>query len=574
MEYFKILNLIKEPFSNSPEPEFFYESLQHVQCLQNLELAIRLRRGLNVVIGDVGTGKTTLCRQLINKFDEYDNIKTFLLLDPTFTSPIEFLTALFNVFGIKEIPDGTASEWQLKEMVKNYIFEQGVVKDNTVVLIIDEGQKIPDMCLEILREFLNYETNEYKLLQIVVFAQREFQNTLRERSNFADRINFLYELGPLNFNDTRSMIRYRIMKASKSGEIPLHFTYPAMRAIYDTTGGYPRKIVMLCHQIMLAVIVQNRTKVRWSLVHACARRKMSETKMVIPWKKIAVYSMLFAMLLILSFGTGTIKSVINSGVLYILNIPTIEEKSLLHDEGRTVVRQSIRPKENRGRIHVIETQKIRYAKPVEPVADETENKIEPDRSIKVHVIQSTGVREADAALPPESDAVPPAVEHPSILGQLRVEEGWIVSKMIAEVYGYYNPDFLRRVKKVNPHIEDLNHVETGYIIKFPAIPIKVDLKPCEYWVQVSEKGTLTEAQKYLQQYAGKTPSVQLVPNWNSRNGLRFSILLRDSFMSEASARRAITSLPPDFEGATIRSSWLNNTVFFTNFRTSERGERY
>jgi general secretion pathway protein A len=207
MEYFKILNLNKEPFSNSPEPEFFYESLQHVQCLQNLELAIRLRRGLNVVIGDVGTGKTTLCRQLINKFDGYNNVKTFLLLDPAFTTPTEFLTALFKMFGIDTIHDSSATEWQLKEVIKNYIFEQGVVKDNTVVLIIDEGQKIPDMCLEILREFLNYETNEYKLLQIVIFAQREFENTLRERSNFTDRINFLHELGPLNFRDTRSMIR-------------------------------------------------------------------------------------------------------------------------------------------------------------------------------------------------------------------------------------------------------------------------------------------------------------------------------------------------------------------------------
>ncbi|MBN2686747.1 MAG: AAA family ATPase, partial [Deltaproteobacteria bacterium] len=69
MEYFKILNLIKEPFSNSPEPEFFYDSPQHVNCLQNLEMAIRLRRGLNVIVGEVGTGKTTLCRRLINQFD-------------------------------------------------------------------------------------------------------------------------------------------------------------------------------------------------------------------------------------------------------------------------------------------------------------------------------------------------------------------------------------------------------------------------------------------------------------------------------------------------------------------------
>jgi len=102
MEYFRILNLIKEPFSNSPEPEFFYQSPQHVKCLQNLELAIRLRRGLNVVIGDVGTGKTTLCRRLIGKFDGDENVKTHLLLDPCFSNSVEFLSAVRRMFGLEE----------------------------------------------------------------------------------------------------------------------------------------------------------------------------------------------------------------------------------------------------------------------------------------------------------------------------------------------------------------------------------------------------------------------------------------------------------------------------------------
>ena len=98
MDYFRILNLKKEPFSNSPEPEFFFQSSKHLGCLQKLELAVRLRRGLNVVIGDVGTGKTTLCRQLILKFagSEHDsgNTETHLLMDPAFTNPVEFLSAV------------------------------------------------------------------------------------------------------------------------------------------------------------------------------------------------------------------------------------------------------------------------------------------------------------------------------------------------------------------------------------------------------------------------------------------------------------------------------------------------
>ena len=76
MEYFSILNLDQEPFSNSPDPEYFFRSQQHMGCLQKLELSLRLRRGLNVVIGDVGTGKTTLCRQLIRNFADDKDYET------------------------------------------------------------------------------------------------------------------------------------------------------------------------------------------------------------------------------------------------------------------------------------------------------------------------------------------------------------------------------------------------------------------------------------------------------------------------------------------------------------------
>ena len=92
MDYFSILNLNKEPFSNSPDPEYFFQSQQHLGCLQKLELSFRLRRGLNVVIGDVGTGKTTLCRQLIRQFatDTDKEYETHLILDPYFSSPLSF----------------------------------------------------------------------------------------------------------------------------------------------------------------------------------------------------------------------------------------------------------------------------------------------------------------------------------------------------------------------------------------------------------------------------------------------------------------------------------------------------
>ena len=94
MDYFSILNLKQEPFSNSPDPDFFFHSREHLECLQRLELSLLLRRGLNVIIGDVGTGKTTLCRQLIRRFARRDEINTHLVLDPYFVDAYEFLSSV------------------------------------------------------------------------------------------------------------------------------------------------------------------------------------------------------------------------------------------------------------------------------------------------------------------------------------------------------------------------------------------------------------------------------------------------------------------------------------------------
>lgn len=269
MEYYQILNFKKEPFSNSPEPEFLFQSPQHTTCLQMLELAVRLRRGLNVVIGDVGTGKTTLCRKLIQDFSRVEadssEIETHLLLDPALASTQEFLQTVAVLLGIKDF-DSKQDEWHLKETIKNYLFGKGVDEGKIVVLIIDEGQKIPEACIEVLREFLNYETNSQKLLQIIIFAQKEFQVTLKKHHNLTDRVNCLYYLKALSFRQMRAMINYRIGIARDSETTQSLFSFWGLVLIYVSTGGYPRKIVSLCHQVILMLIIRGRKKAGLMLV--------------------------------------------------------------------------------------------------------------------------------------------------------------------------------------------------------------------------------------------------------------------------------------------------------------------
>ena len=270
MDYFQLLDLKKEPFSNSPDPEFFYGSRQHLGCLQKLELSVRLRRGLNVITADVGMGKTTLCRQLIRRFAADKDVQTHLLLDPACSSAHEFLCIIAQMFNLP-VNQEKDTERQLKERIKDFLFTQGVEEDKVTALIIDEGQKLPYHCLEVLREFLNYETNSNKLLQIVIFAQTEFDEILEDHHNFADRVSLYHRISPLSYKETKALVRFRLREAAE-GVVPAIFSETGFWAVHQATGGYPRKIIELGYRVLLALIVQSRRKASWRLVRACAKR--------------------------------------------------------------------------------------------------------------------------------------------------------------------------------------------------------------------------------------------------------------------------------------------------------------
>jgi len=205
MDYYKILNFNIEPFSNSPDPGLFYNSPQHLEILQKLEISIRLKRGLNIITGDIGTGKTTISRQLIQKISNDDSMKFYLVLDPGFSSPLFFLKYILHLFDPEKRHESN-DETILKETIKEHIFTYGVDKNINIILIIDEGQKLSLSCIEVLRELLNFETNNEKLLQIIILAQKEFNISLEQIANFKDRINFYYQLNPLNFKESKNLI--------------------------------------------------------------------------------------------------------------------------------------------------------------------------------------------------------------------------------------------------------------------------------------------------------------------------------------------------------------------------------
>ncbi len=535
MDYFRLLNLTSEPFSNSPDPDFFFQSDQHRACLQKLELALRLRRGLNVVIGQIGTGKTTLCRQLLRRLPDSEDFVPHLILDPAFASASDLLRTLVKTMTGRR-PGENTGDTELKEIIKDYLFSMGVEENKTIVLVIDEGQKLPGPCLEQLRELLNYETNNFKLLQIVIFAQPEFEQAMARHPNFTDRINLLYLLGPLDFKNTKQMIDYRLKRAGCAGGWRSLFTLPAIRAIYRITGGYPRKIINLCHHCILGLIVKDAKRVDRSLVLATARRNLMPISPVLkaaPW-----------------LATGAVLAA--ALAVFLVVVP-----GAFRLEGRRIAK-------------MIPTSAVSRPATRDPLPE-----AEPEAAIGSDAVKlppdPPSVNESLSRPEPTGQTVAEAESHagdlPASIGKIRVRRNDTLADLIGTVYGTFNPGLLKRVLDFNPDIRNPDTIRVGQQVSFPAVSVACDppaLEAC--WIKIANAPTLSTAVEMLERLARLNPvPLQLLVSWNQQRGLAYEILVRGYFESTGASDSTIDQLVtfPGQEPECI-TGWPRETVFFSN----------
>ena len=262
MSYYSVLGLQREPFSTSPDPSFFFRSSSHLQALNRLEIAIRLKRGLCLILGDVGTGKTTLARTLLSNVQHDDELVFHLIMDPWYETEYQFLQSLCRMF---EVRPAFKSTLDCREAIEHYLFQKGVTEGKTIVLLIDEGQKLSLDMLENLRVLLNYETNEYKLLQVVIFSQMELLPRITRIKNFIDRVALKYIVNPLDEQETAQLIQFRLEAAGLVNGATF-FTPEAMHAIHQFTQGYPRKIAMICHNALESLVMREQSVIDAPLI--------------------------------------------------------------------------------------------------------------------------------------------------------------------------------------------------------------------------------------------------------------------------------------------------------------------
>lgn len=561
MEYFKLLQLKREPFSNSPDPEYFFLSSRHQECLQKLELALRLKRGLNVVMGEVGTGKTTLCRELIRKFSAEPDIETHLILDPSFGSSEEFLRLLYALFHEEEATPAM-SALALKEHIQHALLTKGVDQQRTVILIIDEGQKISAPCVEILRELLNFETNQFKLLQIVIFAQLEFARVLESHANFADRINLLHHLTPMDFKDTRRMIQHRLKLSSTTAKPRDLFTLPALWAIYRATHGYPRKIIHLCHQSMLAMLIQNRTQAGWKLIRSCKQRLMRKQT---PWIRRLVTGgvLAAAILLMVAFLPQYLGRDWNRPTL----APIFKIQAPIEAKPATEVQLHAASNS------VLEITPLPTISPPPAMVETVESASAPSGaalteppSLPAAVAAEEGSSQTVAASEPPP-AIEAAAQPPLMLGELPVKPGDTLTHLVRLVYGGNDSRCLHSVLAANPDIENPNTIDLKDVVTFPLVVFQWDGKPLnQHRVVLEELDTLARARDRFMDVSRMTRTpLRLFCYWTPVNGLRFQLSMATRFDSLGDAQQALAALPaPLAANAGIRSGWPEGALLFSD----------
>jgi general secretion pathway protein A len=254
--YLDFYGFREPPFSLTPDPRFLFLSERHREALEHLLYGIRERKGFIQITGEVGAGKTTLCRAALERLGP--SYRTALILNPVLSSP-QLLRTILVELGIE--PPGRSDRAVYLEQLNEFLLAQ-VPLGRDVVLIIDEAQDLSAELLEQVRLLSNLETDRQKLIQIVLLGQPELKAMLDDPQlrQLRQRITVRYHLTPLDRDETELYVNWRMQVAGGNGRPT--FTPWAMRRIHRYAGGVPRLINAVCDTALLAGYVAGEDHLR------------------------------------------------------------------------------------------------------------------------------------------------------------------------------------------------------------------------------------------------------------------------------------------------------------------------
>jgi general secretion pathway protein A len=292
MDYLKFFNLTDDPFRLTPDPLYFYPSQEHNEILTSLNYAIEQKEGFSLVVGEPGTGKTTILRILIDNWK--DKAEIALIMTPRL-SPEEFLQAVLEDINVK-LPSVNKNE-----MIKAFrdILIRHSETGRRIIIIVDEAQDVPDETLEELRLLSNLETEKEKLLQIILIGQPELRKKLQadHLKQLNQRITIKATLNPLTKSESSDYVNFRLIKAGRGS---VNFDDDAKKAIYSMSKGIPRLINIAASRALMAAFVSGngvikKNHVRYAIDH------LADTTPSGGYLKLAGYGALGIMLIAVIF---------------------------------------------------------------------------------------------------------------------------------------------------------------------------------------------------------------------------------------------------------------------------------
>jgi general secretion pathway protein A len=294
--YTSYFGLNENPFSIAPDPLYLYMSERHREAMAHLQYGIKRDGGFVLLTGEVGAGKTTLCRSLLEQLPE--GVDVAFVFNPK-VSVIELLETICDELRIDRPEQGSVKK--LVDRLNTYLLEANA-RGRKTVLFIDEAQNLSIDVLEQLRLLTNLETNRYKLLQIVLLGQPELLSILgrQEMRQFSQRVTARYHLGPLDAKEMGSYVHHRLAIAGSNRPL---FPTTLNKTLWQLTGGIPRLINLVCDRALLGAYSLDRQQVDDGILRQAAREVLGTLQPSGKGKKAALTAGLVGLVLLLGIVT-------------------------------------------------------------------------------------------------------------------------------------------------------------------------------------------------------------------------------------------------------------------------------
>ena len=260
MSYIEYYNLKEQPFTNTVDTKFYYNSAQHSEALLRLKYAINTMKGLAVLVGGIGTGKTTLARRMLDELSEKEFESALLVIIHSNITPEWLLKKILTQLGVEDIPE---EKTELLGRLVNCLMEIHEKGKKTVVLI-DEAQMLQTKDLmEEFRGLLNIETGGNKLITFILFGMPELDDSLSLDEPLKQRIAMRYKLQSFEESTTEEYIKFRLKIAGSNSEL---FTKDAMEAVHSYSHGIPRLINTICDNALLEGCLRKKQKIDANII--------------------------------------------------------------------------------------------------------------------------------------------------------------------------------------------------------------------------------------------------------------------------------------------------------------------